>query len=260
MKIRKLEASDTRNEIICEAFHLSDIDSFDDLVATYDEYAKKFPGHCLLISLDDLPQAQYTSSHTIETHDLDDTGGHDLSGVDACAFEDGEHIGYLSTPSEFFIRERNFIERAKGVTFADACAKGLRMDEEEFGLIEGLHDDPMPVLDAEVQMWAVPVQDPALSLAAFPNGYFSVDLSPLENYALAAHLHARYALRLFGIGAACIAFRRDSPLGAAEAQALADDLCHLYTFDSEDEYRARLVAMLTGRKFVFLCYSDELNW
>lgn len=260
MKIRKLAASDTRDEIICEAFHLSEIDSFEELVATYDDYASKFPDHSLLVSLDDLPQAQYTSTHAVLSHDLDDTQGHDLSGVDACAFEDGEHLGYLSTPSEFFIRERNFIKRAREVSFADVCAKGLRMDEEDFCVLERLHDDPMPVLDAVVQMWAAPVKDPALSLCAFPNGYFSVDLSPLENFALASYLNDHYGLRLFGIGASCIAFRSDSPLSQSQAQALAHDLCRLYTFESDDDYRPRIETLLQGRKFVFLCYAEELNW
>lgn len=54
LKIKKLEASDTSNEIICNAFLMTEIASFEELIRTCDEDAKKFPDASLLISFDEI--------------------------------------------------------------------------------------------------------------------------------------------------------------------------------------------------------------
>ena len=192
MKIKNLEVSDTGNEMICNGFLITEIETFDQLINAYDEYSRKFPGDSILVSLDNLGQAQYTSMHSTMFHDLDDIEGHDLSSIDPNAFEEGEHVGYLSTISEFFIRENNFKSNLKDVTFLDACSRGLELDDVELSLMEEIHASPKLVLDERVVMLVVPVREPSLALCACPNGYFSSDLNPFENYALAAYLNERY--------------------------------------------------------------------
>ncbi len=51
----------------------------------------------------------------------------------------------------------------------------------------------------------VPVRRAADVLAAFPNGYFKPDLSPMQNHVLARTLEERHGLALFGIGASTLA-------------------------------------------------------
>jgi hypothetical protein len=261
MQITNLELLDTRQEIICDSFALTGVASFEQLMQAVDEYATKFPGHHMLVSLDDLGQAQYTSGHACHTHDLDDTQGHDLSALDPAAFENGEHRGYLSTPSEFFIRAANFEAKARGVDFAKACARGLTIDDDELAELVRIHEDPSEVLEQEAILWAVPLQDPALALCAFPNGYFTCDLDPFENHALARHLQTHYGYQLFGIGACCIGFRRAAPLDAQAAQALGQDIARLYNCSGDRAVSCsrQLAAIVQSRPYLFLKYSETLE-
>jgi len=259
MKIKKLEVSDTGNEIICPGFLITEVESFGQLVRKCDELAKEFPSNSILVSLDNLGQSQYTAMHSAMANNLDETEGHDLSRVDRSAFEEGEHIGYLSTPSEFFIREENFKFQARDVTFEDACSKGLGLDDSELTVLENIHATPEMVLDKNVVAWVVPVSDPALALCASPNGYFSSDLNPFENYALASHLYKEYGYTLFGIGASCIGFRQGYPLPNARAEVLAQDITRLYSCPEDKRRDKRIVNMLRMSDFLFLKYGEELN-
>ncbi len=259
MHIQTLEGRHTRGEILCEGFLITAIDSFEQLLRLHAQYAIANPGHSVLMSLDDLGQAQYTSAHAVLFHELDDTDGHDLSGVDASVFEDGEHIGYLSTRSEFFIREENFKRRARGVTFDDACQRGLQLDDDQFEVLERIHAAPELVLDDAVIAWIVPVRDSALALCANPNGYFTSDLNPFENHALARHLQDEYGYTLFGIGASCIGFQRASPLGAELAQRLVADLARLYNCPTGEETAGRLLKIVEDRAILILKYTENLD-
>lgn len=259
MHIRPLEAGVTSSETLCKGFLITQIASFDQLLQSCDRYSKEFPEDTILLSLDDLGQSQYTSGHAVGFHNLDDTDGHDLSAVDRRAFEEGEHIGYLSTPSEFFIREENFKRLARTVTFDDACAKGLTLDDDELTALERIHATPELVLDSDIVMWIVPVKERALALCASPNGYFSADLSPFENFALASHLDQQYGYALFGIGASCIGLRRTSPLHDDAAQALARDLACLYNCPDNEDTARRLLDLIRSRSFLILKYGEYLD-
>lgn len=256
MKIAPLVAADTRNEILCDAWLLAGIEAFGEIMEARDAYARRFPDHALLVSLDDFGQAQYTCTHAIMAHGLDDTEGHDLSRVDPAAFEDGEHLGFLSTRSEFFIRRDNFIAKAAPVGFDDACARGLQMDDEDLAELVAVNAAPELILDERAAMWAVPVRDHALALCAFPNGYFTADLNPFENHAVAAHLRDRFGYDLFGIGASWLGLRRAAPLAPGAAAALAGDIGRLYHVEGDGEKIEAIRAMVERHAHLFLRYTE----
>ncbi len=259
MKIKKLKSSDRRHVALCPTVLITDIDAFAQLMAVVDEYAEKNPDASVLISLDDLGQAHYTSQHAMSSNELDEVEGYDLSSVDAAAFENGEHLGYPSTPSEFFILEANFRKKCAAADFAQACAKGLTLDDDELSTLERINADPAQCLDDEVLLHTVPVREPSMMLSAFPNGYFDSDLDPFENYAVAEHLRQQYGYRLFGIGASCIGFRRAAPLDAGLAQALARDLTRLYNCANDPDKAARFAAIAGNHAHLMLKYVDYID-
>lgn len=228
MKTIVLQPEDTANEIICEEYLGTEIKSINDIFETLAAFKKEFKNHAVLATLDDLGQAQYTSGHATVFHGLDDTEGHNLSGVDPSAFENGQHIGYLSTQSEFFIREKNFLSKVGLIDFSRVCREGLPIDDDEMELLKEVHATPLDYIDREILIKVVPVQSQALAISAFPNGYFSCDLNPFDNYVLASHLEQQYGYELFGLGASLIGFKRDEPLGMTVAREIAQDVAKLY--------------------------------
>jgi hypothetical protein len=109
---------------------------------------------------------------------------------------------------------------------------------------------------SEIVFQFVPVRRAADAIAAFPNGYFEGDLSPMQNHMLAYHLETEYGLELFGVGSRFLGFRRAEALDAAAAHAVATTLVALYRgpIDGASESLAKL---LTGRDWLLFRYTES---
>src|SRR5262245_5461098 len=147
----------TFTTLLCDGYHLSRPPSFRALLDVLHEKEALHPEARLLATLDNFPQASYTSGHATDTHELDDTTGYDLSRVDPAALEDGEHRGYLTTKSEFFIRRGNLMKKAEAVTYADARGK-LVWGRDNYDLdFFSANTRPDEIIDGEIYIQIVPV-------------------------------------------------------------------------------------------------------
>ncbi|MCR1025845.1 hypothetical protein NQT66_13565 [Cellulophaga baltica] len=142
MKIEPL----TTNEILFDSFLIENLNSFDEFIEIYEKYKHNNSDKTIILTLDDLGQAEYTSGHSIHSNDIDETEGYDLSGLDKACFENNEHLGYLSTPSEFFIRIGNFLKQTKDIDFKSVCERDLTIDEDEISILEKINLSPFEYL------------------------------------------------------------------------------------------------------------------
>lgn len=256
MKIQPL-SNQTRNEILFDSFIIENLNSFNELLEVYHNYKRNNSEKTIILTLDDLGQAEYTSSHSIMSNDLDETEGYDLSGIDKACFEDGEHIGYLSTPSEFFIRKQNFLKQTEDIDFVSVCERELTIDEDEISILEKINQSPFEYLDQQLILKIVPVEKPYEGICGFPNGYFSSDLNPFENYALAKHLFEEYNFELFGIGASLLGFIRNENLEENKLKELILDLSKLY--NTSETVFEKFVEIIKNNKYLFLKYIEYLE-
>lgn len=257
MKITQLIPEKTNLTILCDTYLVEEPESFEELLEAYKEYRQNNPGKTVILTLDDLGQAQYTSTHATISKDLDDPEGYDLTGIDAACFEDGEHIGYLSTPSEFFIRKENFLKQVNDLDFSTACKKELAIDEDELSILEEINESPLDYLDKQILLKVVPVEKSYEGICGFPNGYFTCDLSPFENYALAKHLSEKYGYELLGIGASLLGFIRNEKLEEEQIDELISDLAQLY--HTEEEVFEDLAEFIRNNEYLFLKYVECLE-
>ncbi|QDO94506.1 hypothetical protein FNB79_11190 [Formosa sediminum] len=221
----------------------------------YQTYKQNHPDKTIILTLDDLGQAEYTSGHACDYNSLLDTEGYDLSGLDkACYDEDNEHLGHLSTPSEYFIIRENFLKQTKNIDFKTVCEKGISNAEDDVLYLENINESPLAFLDQQVILKILPVEKPYEGLTGFPNGYFDVDFSPFENYALSKYLFDTYNLELFGIGASFLGFIKNEPLTDNELKALVTDLAKLYN-TTESEFK-KLADIIKNKNHLFLRYTE----
>lgn len=250
------------NDLICDGVIAENLGDFATLRATYASLQLEHPDRHVLATLEDPGQAVYTSFHAIEKHQLDDTEGHDLSKLGPECFEDGEHLGYLTTEAELPIRLANLKLRSAQTTFEDACGvlywEGGAHEGPAFPDTLMLEPDAAlaPELVREVHFQFVPVVNAADSLAALPNGYFTCDLTPMQSYAVTQYLEKHYELKLFGVGASSLGFLRNKALTRNEADALARDLVKLYQEAPADAVE-RLIEVLTGKDWLLLRYTES---
>lgn len=227
MKFKPLSSKDF--DYLCDVYEAEKYDSQAELLKDWRTLGEMYPNSKILITLDNLGQAQYTSIHSTSSHDLDDAEGYDLSSVDAICFENGEHVGYLSTKSEFFIRLGNFERRCKETSLEQIFQeKNLLLNDESLSELISAQENWISILDDSVYAFRAIVNTAEDSLAAFPNGYFSSDLDPFENHALCRHLRENYAYSLIGIGASYLALNRETTLNPAQTSGLTELLLKLY--------------------------------
>ncbi|AIY14321.1 hypothetical protein [Cellulophaga baltica] len=253
MKIEPL----TTNEILFDSFLIENLNSFDEFIEIYEKYKHNNSDKTIILTLDDLGQAEYTSGHSIHSNDIDETEGYDLSGLDKACFENNEHLGYLSTPSEFFIRIGNFLKQTKDIDFKSVCERDLTIDEDEISILEKINLSPFEYLDEQIILKIVPVKKPYEGISGFPNGYFESDLNPFENYALSKHLFEKYNFELFGIGASFLGFIRNEKLGENKVKELIINLSKLYkTTESAFD---RFSEIIKDKNYLFIKYIEYLE-
>ena len=211
--------------------------------------AARHPEARLLASLDNLGQAGYSAFHALGTHGLDETGGHDLSGLPDSCFEDGQHLGYFSTPEEFPIRLANL---RKGL--ADAPEREVRLgwtDPDQNVTIDQVNFDPDAVVHGPGIVQAVPVETSADLIAAFPNGYFLGDLTPFDIRVLASSLE-EIGYELIALGASYLAFWGNAETSAATVAQRSTIVAGLYEGADIDA----LNESLQGARHLILRYTQ----
>lgn len=250
------------HDLLCDGVIADNLASFDALCKTYARLQAEHPDRHILATLDNPGQAVYTSFHATEMHQLDNVEGHDLSSLPPECFEDGEHLGYLTTEAEFPIRLANLKALSAQTSFDDACGvlHWEGGDPEGPAFPDALILDPDaafgPELVREVHVQFVPVDVACDALAALPNGYFTCDLNPMQCYAIARHFEAYHGLKLFGIGASNLGFNRSNALESGEADALAKDIARLYSGAPSDAVQ-RLTDAMVGKKWLLVRYSES---
>lgn len=247
----KMEAA---NDQLTDGYVATGAFGVKDLLAAYRELREKHPDMKVVTSLDDF-QASYTSFHSVGFFNLDATDDVDLSRLPRSAFDDdGEYLGEVNTPEEFFIREANFRRQLKSTSFDDMCA--LMTGFNDHFIQSEFWDDVKTAhkkLDGISVFHLVPVTHAYETLIAFPNGYFDGDLTPFENHELARHLEERTGLTLFGIGSTYLAFTWE---GDATDHMLAT-LQQLSVIPDDEEFCAKLKTDMNERNYVLINYTNH---
>ncbi len=214
---------------------------------------KTHPGTLALASFDDLGQAGYTYFHATLTHDLDELDGHDLTNLDPAAYENGEHIGYLSTPSEFRIRDANFRARIHDISFSDLCGKLDWKDANRDITIAEATAAPLSLMEKKAVILAAPVKHHYEKIIAFPNGYFTSDFTPFENYTLAKYFEETHGCSLIAIGASYLVFIIGE---SCDRSAMANDVLRLYQAQDNASARDVLAKALRDTPYLVLRYTE----
>lgn len=250
------ETPDNFSGGLCDEYRISAIGSLNELSAAARTINANHPGCRVLFTLDDRHQARYTSGHAANTLDLGNACEQELAALPPECFENGEYLGYLCTKAEFGICLRNFRAVVAPATFEGACAHGLTLDEQAVQEWLDYQQHPLTLLDQPVSALVVPVEQSHDALAAFPNGYFTSDLDPAQNHAVARRLAQNHGYELMGVGASYLGFWRAEAADAVVAQALAQDFCALYNVAERSRMAAVFAEAIVGRDYVWLRYTE----
>ena len=128
---------------------------------------------------------------------------------------------------------------------AESARNNLRQEEQSFAFREKV---------SFVQI--VPVDLSPEALAAYPNGYFTDDLDPFQNFTLAKYILDNFGFDLFGVGATYLGFMRDQILSTHEADKLGAFLEKLFDgYKGSVPLKNIISSKLTGAKEFYIAYG-----
>ena len=243
--------------ILCDAHLLKGKFSLNEIADFVRKNRDAYPNAQLFASLDHPAQAAYTSFHSTQKHELDSLDGHDQASLPNNAFEQFEDermfIGY------FPFRHANFMKGQ--VNHASQSMKnqlGWVGLDQYYATVRTRATITDLDRDEQSLVQVVPVQHPAEALAAFPNGYFTDDLDPFENYVLARELYDHFELSLFGVGATYLGFMADAPLDDASAVRVAEFLAQcIEGYIDKPPLGELLRDLIKGQTEVYIAYGRD---
>lgn len=239
------ERPQTFNEWLCDGVTAHNVASLADLLALHAQMQAKLPDFRILSTLDDLDQACYTSGHAVDANELD-------------SLDDSEDD--LDSLPDFAARLSKLTTLASDVSLDGIAGRLPWATPGEANDLVSANRNPEGALqlarEKEIVFQYVPVAWAADAVAAFPNGYFNVDLDPMQNHVLASHLERNYALRLVAIGSRFLAFQRDEPLDQSISRPLAAEMTALYA-DTPNGAAERLSDLIIGRTALLLRYTES---
>lgn len=193
-------------DFLCGYYRIHDLVDINDLLDEVQVLSQGSRGCKFIMTLDDIGQASYTSMHSKMSNELD--GGEWLTNEDIDpSWMDGDFLrDDLSFDNQFLIRKLGFKHGLSKVKLEDIFNKKLFLDKESREEFIESNKNPLAVVDKEAYLLKVPVEYSYEAIYGFPNGYFSCDFSPFENYRLSEYLEKEYDFHLFGIGASYISF------------------------------------------------------
>nr|WP_315384907.1 hypothetical protein [uncultured Sphingomonas sp.] len=243
---------------LCSEYEIRGARNFAELVEARRKIVDENPGVWPLLSLDDPWQASYTSMHT--KMDLDLEGKRSvIAGVEGGeAFDIEEHWKRFTPKERLSFRVQRLNRLAADMGYEEACGFGLTIDDAALDRWFGFQRDPLTLLDKVVFAVVVPASTGEEAFAAFPNGYFSCDLSPPLNLAVIRHFHRTHGYDLIGMGASYLGFWRETPPDEAAAAAIANDFRLLYNVgdDAWVAMQPSLVEAIAERSHLWLRYSE----
>lgn len=244
------------DDFLSEYYRIHDLKNIEMLLSYVKLKERQNPASKFMMTLDDFGQASYTSMHTKMSNDLDDGEWLSAEDIDQSWFEDGFLKEELSFEQKFKIRRLGFKHGLEKSRYEDVFNKLLYLDEESRQELIDANQNILSLIDKESYLLKVPVKHCYEVIYAFPNGYFSCDLSPFENYYLAKHLEENFGLYLFGIGASYLAFRKGQGFYRENVNDLLDLLSRIYIKEKDNLLLEFFSKHVLENEIIILRYSE----
>jgi len=231
-----------------------EIQSWTELLECYrslkeDVYPKK-----VFLVLDDRAQAEYTSMHAVEDDRLYVDFSDDLKGieVDDPRWEQSYQNVCVPKQLQHYLQQLN--DPTQQQRFESLAEKMQHYDQSDLEALIYFNQQLLISRNTEMMVKVATVETEALKLAMLPNGYFSCDFDPFENYALIQKMQ-HYGFEFIGLGAALLGWIKTSDFNAEKMDDLMQDIALIYPL--EFRHQEQLKALILKNDYLILPYSES---
>lgn len=240
---------------LCEYYRVHDLTDIDEFLKEIAVLIETHQDHQFIMTLDDVGQASYTSGHTISSNELECEECVLPQDIDPSCIDDFLRRN-RDFEQEFSTRRSTFQNGVACVEFEEVFEKDLSLTGETKEDFIEANANPLSMIDDEVYLLKVPVDKSYEAIYAFPNGYFTCDLSPFENYRLAEHLETEYGFHLFGIGASYLSFIKGAEFTPEKVDSLLELLAKIYLKEEDKKFMNAMKRSVLERRILVLRYTE----
>lgn len=232
-----------------------EIQSWAELLECYltlkqDVYPKK-----VFLVLDDRAQAEYTSMHAQLGDQLYFDDSQYFEGIEDLGSQDSRLIETnIVTPLLFQHHVQQLSNSDHQRSFESVAGKMQHYDESDLDALVYFNQQLLISRNTEMMVKVATVETEALKLAMLPNGYFSCDFDPFENYALIQKMQ-HYGFEFIGLGAALLGWIKTSDFNAEKMDDLMQDIALIYPL--EFRHQEQLKALILKNDYLILPYSGS---
>lgn len=232
-----------------------EIQSWAELLECYRSLKQEVYPKKVFLVLDDRAQAEYTSMHAQLGEQLyfDDRqyfeGIEDIGSRDSLLIESN-----IVTPLLFqhHVQQLSHLDHQR--SFESLAGKMQHYDESDLEALVYFNQHLLISTHTEIMVKVAVVETEALKLAIMPNGYFSCDFDPFENYALIQKMQY-YGFEFIGLGAALLGWIKTADFKAEKVEDLIQDLALIYPLDAS--HQQQLKALILKHDYLILPYSES---
>lgn len=219
------------------------------LALKQDVYPKK-----VFLVLDDAAQAKYTSMHAVEDERLYVDFSDDLNGIEVGDPRWEQSYQNVCVPKQLQHYLQQLNDPAQQQRFESLAEKMQHYDENDLEALLYFNQHLLISLDSVIEVKVAAIETEALKLAMLPNGYFSCDFDPFENYALIQKIQ-HYGFEFIGLGAALLGWIKTADFKAEKMEDLMQDIASIYPLGSI--HQQQLKALILKNAYLILPYSES---
>ncbi|WPO67920.1 hypothetical protein SDC64_03000 [Acinetobacter haemolyticus] len=234
--------------------NIVEIQTWNELVDCYLLIKQQVSPKKVFLILDYASQAEYTSMHAIEDERLylDIHQYLDHIDVNDPTYEQVYQNVCLLKEFRHYIRQLSSVENQQA--FESLVGKMQHYDREDFQTLLYLNQNPLAAMDKEIVVKVAQVETEALKLAMMPNGYFSCDFDPFENFSIIQRIQ-QYGFEFIGLGAVLLGWIKTSAFKDENIHDLIKDLTHLYHLDLTTQ--KQMAILILKNDYLILSYSES---
>ncbi|ENX12094.1 hypothetical protein F895_03605 [Acinetobacter sp. CIP 64.2] len=214
-----------------------------------DVYPKK-----VFLILDDAAQAKYTSMHAVEDDRLYVDFSDDLNGIEVGDPSWEQTYQNVCVPKQLRHYLQQLSDPAHQLRFENFAEKMQHYDESDLEAIIYFNQNLLISMESVIEVKVADVETEALKLAMLPNGYFSCDFDPFENFAIIEKMR-HYGFEFIGLGAALLGWIKTSAFKADTIDDLVQDLALIYPLDIS--HQEKIKALILKNDYLILPYSES---
>ncbi|NIE97402.1 hypothetical protein F3J02_13095 [Acinetobacter sp. Tr-809] len=232
-----------------------EIQSWAELLESYLALKQDVKPKKVFLVLDDRSQAEYTSMHAQLGDQLYFDDSQYFAGIEDIGSRESQLIeSNIVTPLrlQHYVQQLSHLDHQR--SFASLAEKMQHYDQSDLEALIYFNQNLLISSNTEIMVKVAAVETEALKLAMLPNGYFSCDFDPFENFAIIQQIQ-HYGFEFIGLGASLLGWIKTPDFKADKIEDLIQDLALIYPLDSI--HQEKMKALILENNYLILPYSES---